>query len=124
MVDGENASEKKRRKVWHEPRSEETANDANAHAKGPKQGDGRVFPYITVAGNPLNPHGTQNGKHHGRPNRIATQQNAKANTAEWGMGDASTDEDQSAGNNISSDNSAQNACQQRANQGILKKIVL
>ena len=123
-VDGQDAAEEEGGQVGHESGGEEAADDAHAHTQGPEHGDGRVFAHIFLAGNPLYAEGTEDGEYHGRENRIDAREYTDADASERGMGDTAADEYQSAGNDVGSDKSAQDACQEGSYQCILEKCIL
>ena len=103
---------------------QEGEHDAQGHAQGPEDGDGRVFAHVLAFAEPFHTEGGQYGKHGSRQDGGDACIESQTDAAERGMGQSAADEDQPAGDDVSAHQSAGDAGQQAAQQGVLKEGVL
>ena len=108
-------------KVGHETGGEPGEEDAERHAKGPKHGDGAVFPHTAVALQPLDAETGSHGKEGGTPERGETEPSTQPHSTEGSMCHPTAGNDGTTGDHERTDDGAKHRHQQTAQQGITKK---
>ena len=96
---------------------------ADSHTYRPDDADGRILPDTAPVVGPFDPQCREDGEDHRAQNRIDSEVESDAQSAERGVRDAAAEEDQPPADDVSTDNTARNARQDARPKSVIEVAV-